>query len=176
MMRRNHTKKFLSFALLAALSLSLTSLPAYAQSGTDRLIGKTAPDFALNDLSGKTVKLSEFKGKPVLLEFWATWCPDCREVFPGMEKIYKEYSSQGLSVVMVSVDTKQDAVAPFMEKNGYTVPVLLDDGNMRKLYSVQRIPTAFLIDRKGVIKMYFVEYGEKGQPRLDAEIKKIVGK
>jgi len=173
-MHHSHEKKVLTLALYVLIFLHFLPMRIFSQGGTEDLIGKPAPNFTLKDLSGKTIHFSIFKGKPVLLEFWATWCPDCRETFPGLEKIYKELSPKGLAVVTVSVDTKQKAVAPFMEKNGYTAPVLLDDGKMRKLYHVQRIPTAFLIDRKGIIRTYFVEYGVKGQSGLEEEIRKIM--
>lgn len=159
--------------LLAGLIVANAGVLPAAESPAG-MVGKAAPDFALPDLSGKTVRFSETRGKPVLLEFWATWCKDCREVLPHLDRVYREYGPKGLAVVTVSVDTKQDAVKPFLEKHGYAFPVLLDDGKMRERYAVQRIPTLYLIDRKGTVRTFFVEYGEKGRERLDAELKKLM--
>ncbi len=145
-----------------------------AQETPAGLADKAAPNFSLPDLSGNIVRFPEDAGGPALLEFWATWCPDCREVLPGLEKIYREYGPKGLSVVTVSVDTKQKAVEPFVEENGYTFPVLLDDGSVRALYAVQRIPTLYLVDRNGRVRLFFIEYGEAGLERLEAEVKKLM--
>ncbi len=175
-MQRKHINNFLFVSLFTALILVVVPISFAAQNGPDMLVGKAAPDFTLKDTSGNVVSFSQFKGKPVLIEFWATWCPYCIEVLPGVEKIYKEYSPKGLEVVAISVDNKQDAVAPFLKKNAYSMPVLLDDGKMLKRFNTKVIPTVFLIDRTGIVRMYFVNYGKKGQAQIESEVEKLIEK
>ncbi len=174
-MHHNRMRGMLS-SLFAGLLIMTAPVSFAAQNGPDSLVGKAAPDFTLKNTSGKEVSFSQLKGKPVLIEFWATWCPYCLEVLPGVEKIYKEYSSKGIEVVAVSVDTKQEKVAPFLEKNAYTMPVLLDDGNMLKRFNTRIIPTVFLIDRTGVVRKYWTNYGKKGQNLIESELDKMIEK
>ncbi len=174
-MHQNCMRELL-LSLFAGLMLTVVPASFAAPNGPETLVGKAAPDFTLKDTSGKTVSFSQFKGKPVLIEFWATWCPYCLEVLPGVQKIYKEYSSKGVEVVAVSVDTKQEKVVPFLEKNAYTMPVLLDDGNMLKRFNTRIIPTVFLIDRTGVVRMYWTNYGKKGQNLIESELDKMIEK
>jgi peroxiredoxin len=164
----------LSFLLLAGLVGAVVPASFAAESGPALLIGKPAPDFTLTDLSGKEVKLSRFKGKPVFIEFWATWCKYCVEVLPGVEKIHKELSPKGLEVLAITIDTKRDAIAPFLKKNGYTMPVLLGDGKTLTLFSTKVIPTCFLIDRAGIVRKTFTNYGVKGQAQVESELEKLI--
>lgn len=176
MMRHSHMRKSLLLTLFAAFVFAAAPASFAAPSGPEQLIGKAAPDFTLKDISGKEVAFSQFKGKPVLLEFWATWCPYCVEVLPGVEKIYKEFGPKGLEVVAVSLDTKEKAVTTFLKEKGYSMPVLMDDGKMLKRFNAKVIPTVFLIDRTGVIRMCFVNYGKKGQAQVEAEVGKLIEK
>ena len=164
--------------LLAALSL-FAAVPLSGQENAGKtLIGKTAPDFTLKDASGKDFRLSSLKGKVVFLEFWATWCPDCREVLPSLQELHTKYQAKGLEVITVSVEAKIKAVRPFMEKNGYTFPALIADRKaeeLQKLFLANRIPTAWLVDRKGVVRAGFVEYGVKGAGEVEKQIVKLLG-
>jgi peroxiredoxin len=164
--------------LIGVLSLFIAT-PLFAQEKAgETLIGKAAPDFTLKDRSGKDFRLSSLKGKVVLLEFWATWCPDCRDVLPSVQELSVKYKAKGLEVVAVSIETKTQAVQPFLEKNGYTFPALIADrkaDELRKTFLVQRIPTAWLIDRKGVVRAGYVEYGKKGAGEVETQIVKLLG-
>ena len=176
--RPYHSRLISACFLLAALALfSALSLSAQEKGG-ESLIGKAAPELALKDINGKDFRLSALKGKVVLLEFWATWCPDCREVLPSMQELFTKYTGKGLEVAAVSIEVKTEAVRPFLVKNGYTFPVLLADrkaDDLKKTFRANRIPTAWLIDRKGIIRAGYVEYGEKGAPEVEAQIVKLLG-
>jgi peroxiredoxin len=105
--------------------------------------------FSLQSLDGKTYNLDALKGKVVLLNFWATWCPPCRREMPDMEKLSKRFASKGLVVLAVS-DEKRETVEGFQEKQNYTYPILLDpDRKVNSAYFIEGIPHSFLFDRTG---------------------------
>lgn len=105
--------------------------------------------FTLTALDGKTYNLDALRGKVVLLNFWATWCPPCRREMPDMEKLYQRYSSKGLVVLAVS-DEKRETVEDFLKKQNYTFPVLLDPGRkVNTAFGIEGIPNSFLFDRQG---------------------------
>jgi thiol-disulfide isomerase/thioredoxin len=119
--------------------------------------GMTPRDFTLRLLDGGnadggSVTLSSYKGKVVILNFWATWCPPCRKEMPSMETFYQRYKDKGLEFLAVDLGERVDAVQKFIASNGYTFPVLLDgDRKAGGLYGVVAIPTTFIIDRGGRI-------------------------
>ncbi|MGE7674286.1 peroxiredoxin family protein [Lysinibacillus sp. NPDC094403] len=112
-----------------------------------------APDFELKTLKGETVRLSDYVGKKVILNFWATWCPPCKEEVPHMQKIYEEYKNQGIEILAVNVTNKdkgEEAVAQFVKEHGLTFEVLLDEeGFVGSKYQVFTLPTTYMIDTKG---------------------------
>lgn len=113
-------------------------------------VGNKAPDFELKTLTGDTVKLSDYKGKKVMLNFWATWCPPCKAEMPEMQKYY-ESNKEKVEILAVNMDTNND-VAGFVKNGGYTFPILLDEKNdVNKDYGIVSIPTTFFIDEQGVI-------------------------
>jgi peroxiredoxin len=107
--------------------------------------------FSLTSLDGKTYSLDALRGKVVLLNFWATWCPPCRKEMPDMQKLYTELAPKGFVVLAVS-DEKGDVVEKFLADKHYTFPVLLDDGRkVHESFTVEGIPKSFLFDRDGKI-------------------------
>lgn len=154
-------KQVAVFGLLLLLTTAAYSVPtvlpkeeaeALADMGLEQVRG--APpllDFTLEDLSGKKVQLSSLKGKVIMVNFWATWCPPCREEMPGMEKLYQTLKANP-DFVMLAVDSQEDpaTVKAFIEKNKYHFPVLLDqNGAVTAQYSVRAYPTTYIIDRQG---------------------------
>ncbi len=106
-------------------------------------------DFSLSALDGKTYTLSTLRGKVVLVNFWATWCPPCRKEMPDMEKLYEQYAAKGFVVLGIS-DEEREKVAPFIQKQGYTFPILLDPGRKAgEAFAVEGIPKSFLFNREG---------------------------
>jgi len=118
-------------------------------------VGKVAPDFELPGLDEKMVKLSDFRGKVVFLNFWATWCKPCREEMPSMEVLYKNFERDGLVVLAVSIDrvtTKKD-IPPFVKGMSLTFPVLVDSwGQTDKRYKLMGVPETYIIDQQGVLR------------------------
>jgi cytochrome c biogenesis protein CcmG/thiol:disulfide interchange protein DsbE len=114
---------------------------------------KAAPAWELKDLDGKTVKSSDFKGKVVILNFWATWCPPCRKEIPDFIELQKQYGAQGLAIVGVSLDRDGPAtVKKFQKSNNINYPLVMGNNEVTEAYGgVESIPTTFIIDRAGKI-------------------------
>ena len=114
-----------------------------------------APDFELTTSTGETVRLSDLRGKPLIVNFWASWCEPCRYEMPAMQRVYQEYSSQGLEILAVN-STAQDTiqnVLDFVTQQGLTFPILLDQqGTTSSTYRVQALPSTFFIRPDGVIQ------------------------
>ena len=118
-------------------------------------VGKPAPDFNLPDLNDKTVRLSDYRGKVVFLNFWATWCKPCREEMPSMEMLYKNFEGDGFVVLAVSIDrvtTKKD-IPPFVKSMNLTFPILVDSwGQTDKRYKLMGVPETYIIDQQGILR------------------------
>ena len=114
-----------------------------------------APDFQLPSLDGQTINLSDFRGKPVLLNFWATWCGPCELEMPFLQEIYEdeEWSEKGLVMLAVDIGEPPARVKDFMERLGLSFTVLLDiDQDVALKYNIRAIPTTFFIDKDGIIQ------------------------
>lgn len=116
-----------------------------------------APEFTLKNLDGESVSLSDMKGSYVFLNFWATWCPPCREEMPSMDTMYHELSDIDFEVLAVDLQESEQTVRTFVESNKYTFPVLLDSrGRVGSQYNVRSIPTTYLIDDEGFAVAFLV--------------------
>lgn len=140
---------------------------------TSLVRGSTAPDFALQTLTGETVRLSDFHGQKVMLNFWATWCGPCRAEMPDMQKFYDE---KDIVVLAVNLTTSRfdeaENVEPFVDEYGLTFPILLDvDNEVADLYQIKPIPTSFLIDTSG--KIHNVAYGALNYELMVQEFEKM---
>jgi peroxiredoxin len=145
-------------------------------------VGHRAPAFTLRDPDGKAVQLSRvLKEKAVFLNFWATWCPPCREEMPSMEAVYRDYKARGLEILAVSIDAGDETavaarVKAFMADLTLTFPALLDPQmEVVRAYRLRGLPTTYLIDRTGVIRAIVVGPRDWASPefrqRLDALVK-----
>jgi len=118
-------------------------------------VGKTAPDFQLPSLDGKAVSLRDFRGKPVMLNFWASWCGPCRSEMPFFQQIYedKQWSARGLTILAVNLGESTETVKKFMAESRFNFPVLLDSKQEVGLrYNIRSIPTTLFLDKNGVIQ------------------------
>ena len=122
-----------------------------ASLSTGLSVGLKAPDFELENLAGEKVKLSDFLGKKVMLNFWATWCPPCKAEIPDMQKLHLE-EGDDIVILAVNIDTEND-VAGFAKQMNVTFPILLDkENNVNKTYQIISIPTSYFINEKGLIQ------------------------
>lgn len=123
---------------------------AWDAMGVQRKDGAQAPDFTLDGLDGEPISLSDFKGKVVFLNFWATWCPPCKAEMPAMGQLYKKFKDKGVVVVAVNHYEEKGKVMHFVADGGYTFPVPLDiKGVASDKYKVRFLPVTFIIDRGG---------------------------
>jgi thiol-disulfide isomerase/thioredoxin len=138
-------KKFIAALCVVLFGFCLTTRATETQSA------RPAPEWKLQNLEGKTVRLADFKGKVVLLNFWATWCPPCRAEIPDLIALQKQYADKGLVVIGVSMDQGgPERVASFAKKMAITYPIVMGDSKIDQAYGgIQVLPTTFIIDRKG---------------------------
>jgi peroxiredoxin len=122
--------------------------------------GKAAPDFELTTLEGETVKLSDYQGKKVILNLWATWCPPCQAEMPHMQNFYKKNKDNGIEILAVnltSMDNGRATIKQFVDDFGLTFQIPLDeDGSIGRQYQAVSIPTSYMIDTKGIISKKIV--------------------
>lgn len=138
--------------LVVILSLTLNE-PVEFSNQVAIESGIAAPDFTFPGLDGKMVSLSDYKGKVVLVNIWATWCPPCVDEMPSMEKLYRNFKGENFEILAVSIDESgSEAVAPFMEKTRLTFPALIDSkGAIKPVYRITGIPESFIIDKQGIL-------------------------
>lgn len=136
-------------SILAALVLGLAACGDPAGS-------RQAPDLVLPDLAGKTVSLSSYRGKPVLVNFWATWCDTCKAEMPDLEALSRRVSAEGGVVLGVSMDENLAAVPPFVKEHKISFPILYADQKVSSAYAVRGLPAAYLIDPEGRIARRWV--------------------
>lgn len=157
-MNKRIWKKSLALLLLGILcAMPLNASPdPFEQLGVARPhTSKPAPDFVLKDIHGKPVSLEQFKGKPILLNFWATWCGPCKEELPSMQRLQDAAQANGgFHVVAVSIDRfNMDKVSKYAENMQLTFPILVDpDNSVRKSYFIRGLPTSYLIDSEGKLR------------------------
>ena len=132
-------------------------------------------DFELEDLNGAKSKLSDLKGRVVLLNFWATWCPPCREEMPSMQKLHEALSDDGLVVLAVNLREDKKTVQRFMKDNDLSFPVWLDaTGYVGSVYGARSIPTTYIIDRKGFVLGGMIGGRDWSSPDVLALVGKIL--
>lgn len=145
---------FLVIVGVGVIVLLQTKNSSLNLSGKPRLgKGVFAPDFTLPDLDGKMISLADSKGKVVLLNIWATWCPPCVEEMPSMEKLHQELKDEAFEILAVSIDASgAKAVIPFMKKHKLSFTALADtEGAIKSLYQTTGVPESFIIDKNGII-------------------------
>ena len=115
-------------------------------------VGRLAPELQLENLAGEQVRLSDLRGRPVMINFWAAWCGFCRIELPEMQEVYESYRDQGFTILAVDVQDERAEVQSFVEELGLTFPVLLDSrGEVSRSYRIRGLPTSYFVDQDGVI-------------------------
>lgn len=139
-----------------------------------RLEGKAAPGFTLTSLDGKKVSLADYKGRPVLVNFWATWCAPCKLEMPWFEQFRQQYKGQGFEILGIAEDDAgKDEIEKSVKKIGVSYPILLTDGKVAPKYGgVDYLPMSFFIDRNGIVVEETAGLASKDE--IEANIKKTI--
>ena len=152
--------------LILPVILTLVLLLASCSAGPEPLDGKSpavpvkgtqinnlAPDFQLQSLDGQTISLSDLRGKPVLINFWASWCPPCREEMPYLQEIYEEWTDKGLVVLAINIGESSSTAEEFIQSYNLSFTVLLDtEQDIAQRYNITGIPTTLFVDKDGIIQ------------------------
>ncbi|MCS7308172.1 MAG: TlpA family protein disulfide reductase [Aquificaceae bacterium] len=133
--------------------------------------GQTISELAFKTLDGRTLKLSELRGKVVLINFWATWCPPCKEEMPIFEKEYKRCKDKGLEILAVNMDSSERALSEFLKEKSYSFKVVRPTEELEKELKLMGFPTSYLLDREG--KVYRIKLGVYRE--LEKDLKQLLG-
>ncbi|PAD37109.1 thiol-disulfide oxidoreductase ResA [Terribacillus saccharophilus] len=154
-MRNKKIRLVIRFIILL-LMISAITYTVYQNFFTEKVrvqVGDQAVDFALEDMEGNIVQLSDYEGRGVFLNFWGTWCEPCKTEMPLMENQYLNYKDQGVELLAVNITESDVAIQSFIEKHELTFPVLKDkDRSVTETYDITPIPTTFLIDKNGQVQ------------------------
>ncbi|MGA7571526.1 MAG: TlpA disulfide reductase family protein [Candidatus Aquilonibacter sp.] len=156
--------------IAAALAL-LTACSSHGVGSTAR-IGQSAPDWTDPLVSGGSLSMAQLRGKPVFMDFFATWCPPCNDEAPEVNAAYKTYAPQGLQVVGIDVEENAQKAKQFVSQHQLTYPAVVDSGTLSDLYSINGMPVGVFIDKNGVIRR--IEVGQLSSAQLNADIKSIL--
>lgn len=138
-------------------------------------IGMPAPDFELKDLNGKIWRLKDLNGKIIILNFWASWCNECKEEKKSLQSYFnKNASSDDLIFITVLYKDNSLAVADMAKKAGYTFPILVDDGVVSSIYGIKGVPETFLIDKRGILRHKIIGPVEWNNPHIIPHLKQVL--
>jgi thiol-disulfide isomerase/thioredoxin len=180
----SRTRRQLSLALISGIAFLLLWAMAPTAGATSSLLGKQGPGFVLKDGAGKNVDLAAFKGKVVLVNFWATWCGPCKVEIPWFVEFDRTYRDRGFAVIGVSMDADDSTdrarteawavVKPFLQEKHISYPIVLGDESVAQRYGgIESLPASFLLDRSG--KVVAVHNGLVSKGTYEADIKKALG-
>ncbi len=164
---------------LVAVAAGLLYISCVPQ-GSSPLTGSAAKDFSLQTPEGGSVKLLDFKGNVLVIDFWATWCPPCRESLPNLNRLAgdADLARRGLKVLAIDAQESPGEVKAFLTKNNYTLPVAIDaDGAVARRYGIDGFPTTLVIGRDGKVRKVFVGYdSQSGEAELLAAVEDALSK
>ena len=163
------------FAVLAAVCVLMAS-STHPVAGALLAPGQPAPQLTLPGPGGQVVSLSSLKGHPVLVDFWASWCPPCRTSIPALDAIYREFHGRGLEVLAINVDENRKDADGFLSGHAYQMPLIFDSaGQSPRTAGVYGMPTSFLVDRAGMIRFVHRGYSDKVLESYKREVLQLLG-
>lgn len=158
----------LALALLALLAPACSREPSSQEK-------QSAPDFALSSVDGSRVRLSDYRGKVVLLDFWATWCPPCRAAIPHIVQLQNKYRSEGFVALGMNMDQNPEDVTSFLNRVNVNYPILKTDPITLQAYGgVSSIPLAFLVDKQGYIRQRYMGYDNRIAEEMERQIQTLI--
>ena len=155
---------------LAALAALLLSVPAAAVTVQD-----SAPDFTLKSLEGSNLRLEEYRGQVVLINFWASWCGPCRQEMPLLDRLHQRYVDTGFAVLGVNVEGEEAPARELIDKIPVTFPVLIDEGQqVSELYQLEAMPSTVVVDRDGVVRYIHRGYKPGDEAKYVEVVKELI--
>jgi peroxiredoxin len=162
-------------ALLGVLLAAMPGLFAASSLASSGLAGQPAPDFVLKSASGTNLRLSEYRGNVVMINFWATWCGPCRQEMPLLNDLYSRYGRVGFSLLGVNIDDDSRRAMDMAEELGVTFPVLFDERKeVSRLYQVEAMPVTVLVDRTGKVRHVHLGYKPGYEEKYLTEIRALL--
>jgi peroxiredoxin len=161
--------------LLGVLLMAMPGLFAASSLASSGLAGQAAPDFVLKSASGTNLRLSEYRGNVVMINFWATWCGPCRQEMPLLNDLYSRYGRVGFSLLGVNIDDDSRRAVDMAEELGVSFPVLFDERKeVSKLYQVEAMPVTVLVDREGKVRHVHLGYKPGYDEKYLTEIRALL--
>ena len=158
--------------ILPGIILAIFAASSLASS---TLEGQSAPDFVLKSSTGDNLRLSEYRGDVVMINFWATWCGPCRQEMPLLDDLYSRYERVGFTLLGVNIDDDSRRAMKMIEELGVNFPVLFDDGkDVSKLYAVEAMPVTVLVDREGTVRHVHHGYKPGYEEKYLTEIRSLL--
>lgn len=168
MLRRKMTRGIQAGLAVASMLVSSLAL------GTVK-VSDEAPDFTLKTLEGPNLRLEEYRGQVVLLNFWASWCGPCRQEMPILDRLHQRYEDTGFAVLGVNVEGETAPAQKIVDKTNVTFPVLIDEGqSVSELYSLEAMPSTVVIDRDGVVRYYHRGYKPGDEAKYVEVVKSLI--
>lgn len=158
------------------LLLMLVLLPALLLA---QEVGSKAPDFSSDDLKGNKIVISEFLGKVIVLDFWASWCVPCKKSMPHLAELFKELKDSPLTIIAVNLDEEKNKISSFEKSIGLEIPfpVIFDkDSRLPTLYNVEGMPTTVIIDKQGIIKFKETGFDNDTREKMDKLLNELLSK
>ena len=166
-------RKILDRATVAALFGIF--LLAAVQAGASVKVAETAPDFTLKTLHGPNLRLEEYRGQVVLINFWASWCGPCRQEMPILDRLHQRYEDTGFAVLGVNVEGEVGPAQKIVDKTNVTFPVLIDEGQVvSELYELEAMPSTVVIDRNGMVRYVHRGYKPGDEEKYVDVVKKLI--
>ncbi len=138
-------------------------------------VSDDAPDFTLKSLEGSNLRLEEYRGQVVLLNFWASWCGPCRQEMPLLDRLHHRYEDTGFAVLGVNVEGEVAPAQEIVDKTNVTFPILIDDGQkVSEMYNLQAMPSTVVIDRDGVVRYIHLGYKPGDEAKYVEVVKQLI--
>jgi len=165
----------LSKRVVHAVVICLTVIGACTASASSVKLSEEAPDFTLKSLEGTNLRLEEYRGQVVLINFWASWCGPCRQEMPILDRLHQRYEDTGFAVLGVNVEGEVAPAQKIVDKTNVTFPVLIDEGqSVSQLYDLEAMPSTVVVDRDGVVRYVHRGYKPGDEAKYVAVVKKLI--